>query len=233
MRKLMAGLPAFQQYQLQFTGHIRNPRAHPSPSNVSAKRMRVYTEIVFNNLESAVAACFPVAKKVLGVRAWNKLIRGFFMQHRCHSPLFRQIPEAFLCYLETAENLPPYLKNLAHYEWIELALAVADASIDMSDVDTDLLDGQPVFSPALAWPSYDYPVQRISPRCKPKQPLAQPVNLLVFRDAGDDVRFIELNPVTARLLGMLYTAPIAGRQALNSLPQRWRIQIRRPWSSLA
>lgn len=219
MGKAIAELPAFQQYQLQFTGHIRNPHANPRPPQVSAKRMRVYTEIVFNNLESSVAACFPVAKKVLGVSAWNKLMRGFFIQHQCHSPLFRQIPEEFLHYLKTAENLPPYLKNLAHYEWIELALAVADVSIDMDivDVDADLLDGQPVFAPALALLSYDYPVQLISPRFKPKQPLEQLVNLLVFRDTGDDVRFIELNPVTARLLGILQAEPITGRQALEKL----------------
>jgi hypothetical protein len=219
MNKAIAELPAFQVYQLQFTGHIRNPHANPRPPKVPAKRMRVYTEIVFNNLESSVAACFPVAKKVLGVRVWNKLIRGFFIQHQCHSPLFRQIPEEFLRYLETAENLPPYLKNLAHYEWIELALAVADVSIDMVDVDidADLLDGRPVFAPALALFSYDYPVQLISPRFKPEQPLTQPVNLLVFRDAEDDVRFIELNPVTARLLGMLQVEPMTGRQALNKL----------------
>jgi hypothetical protein len=219
MGKAIAGLPAFQQYQLQFTGHIRNPHANPRPHKVPAKRMRVYTEIVFNNLESSVAACFPVAKKVLGVRAWNKLIRGFFIQHQCHSPLFRQIPEEFLRYLEIAENLPPYLKNLAHYEWIELALAVADVSIDMDvvDVDADLLDGRPVFAPALALLSYDYPVQLISPRFKPEQPLTQPVNLLVFRNVEDDVRFIELNPVTARLLGMLQAEPITGRRALEKL----------------
>ncbi len=217
-------LPAFQQYQLQFTGHIRNPQGIPRPPKVPAKRMQVYTEIVFNNLQSSVSACFPVAKKVLGARAWQKLIRGFFIHHQCHSPLFRQIPEEFLRYLETVEadssqSIPPYLKSLAHYEWIELALAVEDVSVDMATIDAkgDLLKGAPVLAPALALLSYDYPVQSISPRFKPKAPLAEPVHLLVFRDAADDVRFVEINQVTAWLLAILQAEAVTGHQALEKI----------------
>lgn len=212
-------LPVFQQYQLQFTGHIRNPSANPRPSKVRANRMQVYTEIVFNNLESSVAACFPVSKKTLGMRTWKKLVRHFFAQHQCHSPLFRQIPEEFLHFLQTVQDLPPYLTSLAHYEWIELALAVADVSVDMATVDSkgDLLQGRPVFAPALALLSYDYPVQLISPRHKPEQALEQPVNLLVFRDLEDNVRFMELNPVTARLLAILQAGSLTGRQALGQI----------------
>jgi uncharacterized protein len=212
-------LPSFQQYQLQFTSHIRNPAGNPRPPKVPANRMQVYTEIVFNNLESSVLPCFPVTKKVLGARAWKKLIRGFFSHHQCHSPLFRQIPEEFLRYLEIAPNLPPYLKSLAHYEWIELALAVADVLIDMAKVDAqgDLLQGAPVLVPALALLSYDYPVQLISPRFKPKTALTEPVHLLVYRDAKDDVQFVEINQVTARLLAILQAGNVTGRQALEKI----------------
>lgn len=225
MKQTLANLPAFQQYQMQFTSHIRNPRENPRPPKVLAKRMRVYTEIVFNNLESSVSACFPVTRKVLGVRAWEKLVRSFFSHHQCHSPLFRQIPEEFLSYLETLPvdagtlGLPPYLKSLAHYEWIELAVAVADVSQDMSEiaVNGNLLEGPPAFAPAQALLSYDFPVQLISPRFKPRQPLPAPVNLLVFRDAADDIQFIELNAVTARLLGILQAEALTGRQALEKV----------------
>ena len=61
-----AGLPAFQRYQLAFTGHIRNPQLNKRPRGVEARRMKVYNELVFNNLESFLLACFPVLRKVLG-----------------------------------------------------------------------------------------------------------------------------------------------------------------------
>ena len=215
------GIPDFQQYQLQFAGHIRNPHENPRPVKVPARRMRVYTQIVFNNLESSVSTCFPICRKMLGVRAWKRLIRGFFAEHQSRSPLFRQIPEEFLHYLQTVPDLPPYLYSLAHYEWIELAISVMDAEVDQSEIDVaeDLLDRQPILAPALALLSYDYPVHQISPRNRPASPLAQPVHLLVFRDREDVVRFVELNPVTARLLQTLKAGTLTCRQALNQIAE--------------
>lgn len=212
-------LPEFQQYQLQFAGHIRNPGDQPKPGKVPARRMRVYTQIVFNNLESSVSACFPICKKILGSRAWKRLVRDFFAQHQCTSPLFREIPEEFLHFLETVQDLPPYLYSLAHYEWVELAVSVSDAEIDMRQVDvaSDLLDRQPIFVPTMALLSYSYPVHQISPRAKAAEPLAQPVHLLVYRNAEDEVRFVELNPVTARLLDLLQSETLTGRQALKQI----------------
>lgn len=213
-------IPDFRQYQLQFSGHIRNPHGHQRPAGVTAKRMQVYTELIFNNLESSLAACFPVAKKVLGIRLWKKLIRAFLMQHQSRSPIFRKIPEEFLSFLQvTEQDLPPYLYSLAHYEWMELAISVLDADVGMQQVEIngDLLEATPIFAPALALLSYDYPVHKISQRSRPTKPLAQPVHLLIFRDIEDNVRFIEMNPVTARLVDMLKTGEVTGRQALEQV----------------
>lgn len=212
-------IPDFRQYQLQFSGHIRNPQESRRPAGVTAKRMQVYTDLVFNNLESSLASCFPVAKKVLGIRLWKKIIRAFLMQHQSRSPIFRKIPEEFLRFLQSAEDLPAYLYSLAHYEWMELAISVLDADVDMQQVEIngDLLDATPVFAPALALLSYDYPVHKISPRSRPAQPLAQPVYLLIFRDTEDNVRFIELNQVTAMLVDMLKTGEMTGRQVLEQM----------------
>ncbi|HSH73622.1 MAG TPA: putative DNA-binding domain-containing protein [Methylophilaceae bacterium] len=214
-------LPAFQQYQLAFTAHIRNPGQNKLPSKVPASRMKVYTEIVFNNLQSSVSACFPVASKVLGKRAWTRLVRDFFIHYQSATPIFRQIPEEFLKYLSMAPSLPPYLYSLAHYEWIELAISVADIQDATADPAGDLLEGKPVLAASLALLSYDYPVQLISPRFRPDAPLPQPVNLLVFRASDDNVRFIELNALTARLISLLkdgeLSGSISGRQALESI----------------
>lgn len=213
-------LPAFQDYQFRFTRHIRNPAEHARPQGVPARRMRVYTEIVFNNMEGTLASCYPVCKKVLGARRWQRLVRDFFARHRCSTPLFRQIPEEFLHWLETAQpqGVPPFLSQLAHYEWVELALAVSDAVLEEGcDADGDLLAGIPALAPALLLLRYDWPVQRISPRFKPQQPLADPVWLLVFRDHGDEVQFIEPNPVSARLLELLQVRTFTGRAALEQI----------------
>ena len=76
-------LPLFQQYQFAFAGHIRNPRQNKRPQGVPAQRMKVYNDLLYNNLESFLLACFPVLRTVLGKRKWAKLVRDFFR----YSPL--------------------------------------------------------------------------------------------------------------------------------------------------
>jgi uncharacterized protein len=71
----------------------------------------------------------------------------------------------------------------------------------MSDVNAtgNLLDGVPVISP-LAWLlNYRFPVHRISPEFQPQAADMDPTYLLVYRDHDYEVRFIEANPVSARL----------------------------------
>jgi hypothetical protein len=218
-------LPLFQQYQLQFSAHIRNPDGVARPQRVSAERMRVYRTLVFDNLDATLGACFPVCKRVLGKRRWRQLVRSFLVHHRATSPLFRQIPEEFLAFLQTlpeiagSPELPPFFNSLAHYEWVELAVSAAETPNLAADVDAagDLLQSRPVLAGALMLLTYDYPVQRISPRFKPQEPLQTPVDLLVFRDAADQVRFVELNAVTARLVALLQTQTLTGLQALEHI----------------
>lgn len=221
--------PDFRQYQLQFAAHIRDPQRHTRPDKLNAGRMRVYRDMVFHGLESSLAACFPVSKQVLGKRLWYRLVRGFLADHRALGPLFRQMPEEFLRYLETCSvscsgqlagaQLPGYLFALAHYEWMELALAAAEAgnSMEYIDTDGDLLMARPAMTAVTASLRYDYAVHRISPRRKPQTSLAQPVHLFMFRDADDRVRFIEINALTARLLALLQPGNLTGRQALLQL----------------
>jgi hypothetical protein len=96
----------------------------------------------------------------------------------------------------------PFLIELAHYEWVELALSVSEESNDGQNIDPDgdLLEGIPVRS-NLAWVyAYQYPVHRISADYTPTEPSETPTFLAVCRKANDDMDFMELNPMTARLL---------------------------------
>jgi uncharacterized protein len=214
--KTPSARPEFQRYQLAFTAHIRDPKAHPRPAGVEARRMKVYTELLYNNIESFLLACFPVLRKVLGARKWAKLVRAFFSTHRSHTPYFRQIPDEFIQFLQNewtaAEGYPPFMLALAHYEWIELVLSVSNRSPDRAlDADGDLMAGVPLLNPVLANLRYDWPVHRIAPRRKVKP---AETFLLVFRDADDQVQFIEINAFTARLLTLLESASLCGRAAL-------------------
>jgi hypothetical protein len=216
-------LPSFQQYQFAFSSHIRNPRLNKRPRGVEARRMNVYNELLYNNLEGFLLACFPVLRKVLGKRKWSKLVRDFFTAHRCHTPFFRQIPDEFVHYLknERGEHAddPAFLQDLAHYEWVELMLSVSNKECDLALVDTagDLLKERPALNPVLSLQSYAYPVHRIGPRFKPAREQREETHFAILRNGDDEVKFIILNSVSMRLLTLLQSAALSGEEALMQI----------------
>jgi hypothetical protein len=219
-----AETPAFMRCQYEFAAHIRDPKRHPRPGDVEERRMAIYRELFFNNVEGFLASSFPVLRKLLDDAAWTAMARDFFAHHQCHTPLFLEIPREFLQYLEQEREAHvadlPFLYELAHYEWLELALSVAEDPKPDTGVDPegDLLAGHPQLSP-LAWAfRYEYPVHRISPEFQPGEPEPNGVFLLVYRDGDDAVHFLELNPVSARLFALLRDETgITGRCALERI----------------
>ncbi len=205
----------FQRYQIAFTAHIRNPSANKKPTRVPDGRMAIYREIVFNNIFGSVSACFPVCKSVLGARAWRKIVRAFFANHQASSPIFREIPQQFLQFLKTVENLPVYLQQLAHYEWVELAVSAQQTEAKKLSKKADLLNEKPVLAPAHILLAYDYAVHKISKRNTPKT--TESTYLLVFRNTENKVKFIELNPMTFQLLSLIEKNKLTGIQALTRL----------------
>lgn len=213
----MSALKPFQVFQYAFARHIRAPRACPRPAGVAARRMRAYNELLFNNLSSFLDACFPVVRELLGTTRWMRLTKRFFAEWRSHSPYFRDIPAEFLHWLgdttSGADGLPPYLPDLAHYEWAELAVDVMDVSIpDEVNRNADLLESHPVVNPALMNLAYRWPVHRIGPRYRPRRP--RTTHLLVYRKRDDAVSFMEINIVTARLIILLQESDATGREVL-------------------
>lgn len=207
--------------QARFAAHIRNPEAHPAPADVEDRRMEIYRGLFFRNIAAFLARSFPVLRALHEADAWHALVRDFYDRHRAHTPLFPEIPREFLKYLEEVRGEQPgdlpFLLELAHYEWVEIALDLDVRELgDFTPVPSvDLLDGCPVVSP-LAWPlSYRFPVHQIRPDFKPTQVPAEPTHLLVYRDREDRVRFMQLNPVSLRLVGILKEdTGLSGREAL-------------------
>lgn len=105
---------------------------------------------------------------------------------------------------------PPWLAELAHYEYMEIHAGNAEAELaDIGhDPDGDLVAGIPVLSP-LAWPLvYRWPVHRIgNGEALPAQAPAQPTCLVVARDRRDRVGFMESNPLTLGLLALMREQP--------------------------
>lgn len=145
-------------------------------------------------------------------------MRAFLATHRSRSPFFREIPDEFIQFLQTEwtspADYPEFMLELAHYEWIELALSISMDEPDWEGIDPEgsLLEQRPVLNPVLANLCYRWPVHRIAPRAR-----IMPIEtyLLVFRDAGDQIRFTEINAFTSRLVRLLETTGHTGQTALE------------------
>lgn len=196
----------FQDIQNVFTQHMRDPENHVAPQGIEERRLKVYRDLVYKNIEGFIANSFPVLRKIIDDDSWHKMLRDYIAHHQAHTPLFPKMPQEFLQYLEheRKENADdyPFMLELAHYEWIETSLSLDSRNISFDDVETDgnLLESIPVISPLVMPLAYQWPVHKISPKFLPDTTPEQATYLLVYRDRNDDVGFIELNPVSAKLI---------------------------------
>jgi hypothetical protein len=197
--------PSLRDSQLAMAAYLRNPAASPAPGGVEQRRLDIYQRLVYNNIEGFISKGFPVLRSLYEDDAWQQLVRGFIGAHRCSTPYFMEISQEFLHYLlqeyQPGALDPPFMAELAHYEWVELALDVAEESPPPAVSVDDPLAAVPRLSP-LAWLlSYRFPVHHIGPQNQSREE-REPTYLVVYRDRREQVRFMELNAVTARLVEM-------------------------------
>lgn len=213
---------AFQALQRQFLAHLRD-QVQPLPTGFAEQRVGIYVDLLYNKFNESLELCFPVTCALLGEVAWQRKLKAFIAQHRCLSPYYRQIPDEFMDYLQTETASDPdfpFLLELAHFEWIEMVLAIAEAEPLETFNNTDInnwLDTYPVFVPVLHLLHYAYPVQRINLDYQPSEPPEQATHILGFRDQQDIVQFMALNPATARFIELLQSTGCTVRDAMQQI----------------
>jgi hypothetical protein len=219
----------FQASQIAFAAHLRDPDNQPAPADVEERRMRIYRDLFFNNISNFLGGYFPILVSILGEERWRLLARDYYRDHVSETPLFPEMPREFLRYLAEertngirSDDAPdlPYMYELAHFEWVEGGLKLADDDPPDAAIDPDgsLLDQQPVLA-GVAWGlSYHYAVDKITKNAQPEGPADEPLHYLVYRNAEDKVIFTQLNVVSARLFAVLdEESKVTGRAALEQI----------------
>lgn len=215
-------LPEFQQVQYRLAAHLRNPACEAAPEGIEDRRLRIYRDLFYNNVEDFLATAYPVLRKLSCDTVWHARVRDFYARHQSASPQFYKLAEEFLRFIENERGAhpddPPFLAELAQYEWVELALGISEAELtpELADPNGDLLEQAPLVSP-LAWTlAYQFPVHRIAPEFQPTEPGPAPTYLIVYRTRQDEVKFMEVNAVTARLMQLMEERPADPGRALLS-----------------
>jgi uncharacterized protein len=204
--------------QRAFLGYVRDPNSS-LPEGANERAMGIYADLVYRNMAGFIHQFFPVCTHVCTPQAWEALIRDFIAHHPCKTPYFLAIAEEFLQFLFTKpaslSALPAYIIELAHYEWVELALDVADiVQPAAAEFTADAWDSHWQISP-LAWClAYQYPVHLIGPNNR--EPAPSPSAFVVYRNAQLAIKFIALTASSAQWLQAI-TADTTPRSALQSL----------------
>ena len=202
------GAATLREQQFAFAAHLRDPTAHAPPPGIEDRRLAIYRELVFANVEGLLGGGFPVLRSLLAESDWLALVRAFLRDHRATSPLFPELPREFVRFLQSRDSDPPWCVELAHYEWIEVALDYAEADPPAPAApDFDPLTA-PLQASPLAWPlAYAWPVHRLAPGHVPDAPPPEPTCLLVQRDPTGRVRFHEIGRVAFHLIERASTHP--------------------------
>ncbi|PKH99099.1 DUF2063 domain-containing protein [Shewanella sp. 11B5] len=197
----------FIEVQQQFMDYIRDPSL-PLPEGIEPRRMKIYRELFFNNIAGFVSSAFPVLKSVYEDDQWQALVQQFFVSHDCKTPIFVEIAGEFLAFLQheyqMTEDDPVFMLQLAHYEWLELCVAVAPDTPAAQSINTIELNQHRLCLAACAKVAqYAFDVQHISVDYQPIEPTAQANFFCVFRGADDEVAFLQLTPLSAQVLAYI------------------------------
>lgn len=202
-------MSATSDIQYAFAAHLRDPAANPAPAGIEDRRIAIYRDLFYNNVEGLLQTAFPVLYKLLPNEKWHRIARRFYADYPCQTPIFAEVSAEFVTYLKAHRQPeaddPAFLAELAHYEWVEMALSISTDEVDQEGVERygDVIAEIPVLSP-LAWSlSYRFQVHKIRPNYQPEQPSDQPTMLIVYRNRDDEVGFMESNAVTARLFQLI------------------------------
>jgi len=199
-------VPSFIQTQHEFTRYIRDPKNSPRPTDIEERRINIYRDLLFTNISNTLSDGFPVLKKICSEQQWEDICRDFYHRHPSQSPYFSDISQEFVQYLQNERSDSPdsrndfsFLLELAHYEWVELVISIAEEETEDITV-TDPFNQALTVAPTALAVAYTYPVHKISPDVLPTKAPAQPTYLAVYRNADNRTGFLETTSMTHALL---------------------------------
>lgn len=200
----------FQEMQLAFTDYLRKKEIDVTMGEQQSRQKEIYRDLVYKNINHCIADMFPITKNIISETDWKLMISHFISSHRLQTPYFLEICQEFLVYLiHTRQPLPtdyPFMIELAHFEWIQLALDIAEINFPEYQHNSDPTEKSTwKVSPLVVGLTYSYPVHIIDESYLPKESGAQPTYLLVYRNRNDDIKILTTDNLSLRIIQLLQT----------------------------
>ncbi len=221
----MKNTPSFIEVQRRFGRYLRDPRHEAPPEGLSGERLEVYRHAVRHNIDRFMADNFPRVRAALAPDLWDALIDCYLLHHPAQTAAFPRLPAEFLAFLtgrHAPASLPAQIPDLAHFEWLENAVACDEQTVPTHGFDPtgDLLEHPVLINPVHQLASYRYPVHSAHPETLSVEEPAREIHLVVFRDSAHQLHVLDLNAVTRMLFEHLRDGPeISVRRVLTDMAQ--------------
>ena len=211
----------FRQFQFALARHLRDPLVAARPEGVSSVDAQASLQHMFETLSALLSPTFPVSRALLGETLWRHAVQLFLQDAPPHAPWTGAVQRAFARYLRSsphAKDLPAWLQDMAHFEWLKSAVQAAMTEVPAFDARGDLMSCALVLNPTHVEVAYEWPVHTIDAQHKPDD--MQRTHLSVLLDRKGKLRVLESSVFRAQLLALLAENGVTGQQAFESLA-RW------------
>lgn len=203
----MQNAPQLAKFQAQFGDYLRKQTHNREDETLVPQRVgQLYQELIYNSVANFPKQCFVICQAMLGDE-FDALCREFFRQERLHSPYFPDINRDFVAFIEAkveAGVLPAFFADLAHFEWIELAV---DLLPDAAANAIFMHRARPIaLNPTLQNLRYDYAVQAIDVETQPQEIYAEESYLVMYRNLDSVISTLQTNALTFLLIEFIQNA---------------------------
>jgi hypothetical protein len=209
----------FRQFQFALARHLRDPLSVPAPEGTDHADLLVCGQDMVAHVSALLDCAFPVTQALLGDALWQHAVRLFLKDAPHHAPWATAVQRAFVehvCHSPEMQNLPAWLQDLAHFEWLQSAVTTTPVSWPAFDATADLMQHAVVINPTHVEAGYEWPVHDISTDNKPDD--MQSTHVSMLRDMNDQLHVFESSVFRTQLLDLLRTG-LTGEQAFMSMAQ--------------
>ncbi|MBV9946615.1 MAG: putative DNA-binding domain-containing protein [Myxococcales bacterium] len=204
-----------------------------APGDVEAvlaapRRLAVYRSLVRNGISGVVDRVLPRSRARLNAAACGRFdadLAAFVDAVGPRTRYLRDVPGEFLAWASPAWRadpiVPTYIVELAAHELARFALATAESTAAPHVVREIAFDRGLAFAAPVRLERYAWAVHALPPELEATDPPARvPEDLLGYRDAEDEVRWIELPAVAADVLAALLGGEPLGPSVTRACAER-------------